>query len=103
MTLFWKSAAALTLTIAGLGATAIPAQAQYHGSGYRDGWRGDRGDHRWNDRRRDDRRWDDRRGWRGDRRYYNGRDHYRGYRQRCWNEWRYDRYRDRRVRVRICR
>ncbi len=73
MNIIWKGAAALGLTVAGL-SMAVPAQAQYHG-GYRDGWRGDRG-HHWN---------------------------YRGYRQRCWTEWRYDYYRRRDVRVRICR
>ncbi|BAV64723.1 hypothetical protein [Sphingobium cloacae] len=103
MTLLWKGVAALGLAIAGLSATAMPAQARDHG--YRDGWRGDR-DHRWNDRRH----WrEDRRHWRGDRRDWRRHDgrhyrsHWRGHRQRCWNEWRYDYYRDRRVRVRICR
>lgn len=99
MNILWKGAAALSLAITALGATAAPAQAQYYGDGYRDGyrdWRGDRdGDRRWDNRRH----WrDDRRHWRGDRRHY-----YRGYRQRCWTEWRYDYYRDRDVRVRICR
>ncbi|MEC3909920.1 hypothetical protein U5A82_05370 [Sphingobium sp. CR2-8] len=98
MNLFWKGAAALSLAVTGLGAMAVPAQAQYYGSG----WRGDRHD-RWD--RRDHRRWDDRRHWRGDRRDWRGpRGHYRqAYRTRCWNEWRYDHYRDRDVRVRICR
>lgn len=95
MNLFWKGAAALTLTVAGIGAAAVPAQAQYHG-GY--GWRDGR-DGRW-DRRGDHRRWNDRRHWRGDR-------HWRGprhaYRQRCWTQWRYDYYRHRDVRVRVCR
>lgn len=98
MNILWKGAAVLGLTFTALGAATVPAQAQY----YRyDGWGGDRewrhrdGDHRWEHRRH----WrDDRRHWRGDRRHY-----YRGYRQRCWTEWRYDYYRDRDVRVRICR
>lgn len=100
MKLFWKGAAVLSLAIAGIGATAVPAQAQYHGG---NGWRGDRDRHfdrRGDHRRWDNRRWNDRRRWRGDRRDWRG---HRGYRTRCWNEWRYDRYRDRRVRVRICR
>jgi hypothetical protein len=95
MTLFWKGAAALSLAVAGLGAAAVPAQAQYYGgygSNYRDGWRGDRGD-----------RWDNRRGWRDNRRGWRGHQSYRGHRQRCWTEWRYSHYRDRRVRVRVCR
>lgn len=107
MNLFWKGAAALSLAITGLGAAAVPAQAQYYGG---NGWRGDR-DRHWDrgDRRRWDngRRWDDRRHWRGDRRDWRGpRGHYRSnvrYRTRCWTEWRYDHYRDRDVRVRICR
>ncbi|KQM98688.1 hypothetical protein ASE85_12670 [Sphingobium sp. Leaf26] len=106
MKLFWKGAAALSLAITGLGAAAMPAQAQYYGG---NGWRGDRdrhwdrrGDHRrWDNRRGDDRRhWRGNRGWRGDRGYYRSN---AGYRTRCWTEWRYDYYRDRNVRVRICR
>ena len=100
MTILWKGAAALGLAIAALGATAAPAQVQYYGYGGRDGYREWRGDRDW------DRRWDNRRHWRGDdRRYWRGdrRHHYRHYRQRCWTEWRYDYYRDRDVRVRICR
>ncbi|MDO7836958.1 hypothetical protein Q4610_18070 [Sphingobium sp. HBC34] len=105
MNLFWKGAAALSLTVAGLGAATVPAQAQYYGGGHH-GWRDGR-DGRWDDRRWDNRRWDDRRHWRGDRRDWRGyrgynRAHYR-YRTRCWTEWRYDYYRDRDVRVRICR
>ncbi|HUD93749.1 hypothetical protein [Sphingobium sp.] len=99
MKFLWKSVAALTLAVAGLGAATVPAQALDN----RHGWRGDR-DGRWDGRR--DRRWDDRRHWRGDRRDWRGHrgyDRRYGYRQRCWNEWRYDHYRDRRVRVRICR
>ena len=68
MTLFWKGAAALSLAIAGLGAAATPAQAQYHG-GY--GWRDGR-EVRWDNRRWDGRRWDGRRG--------DGRRHWRGQR-----------------------
>ncbi|MFZ2995660.1 hypothetical protein [Sphingobium sp.] len=97
MNILWKGVAALSLAVAGLTA-AVPAQAQYHG-GRHDGWRGDRGD-RFDNGRRDHRRWDNRRNWRGDRGNWRG---HRGYRQRCWNEWRYDRYRHRDVRVRICR
>ncbi|EQB02545.1 hypothetical protein FHS51_001611 [Sphingobium wenxiniae] len=84
MTFLWKGVAVLGLAIAGLGATAIPAQARDHH--YRDGWRGDR-DHRWNDRRH----------WR------DNRSDWRGHRQRCWIEWRRSPYTGRRVRVRICR
>ncbi|MDH2134302.1 hypothetical protein N5J77_24525 [Sphingobium yanoikuyae] len=91
MKFLWKSAAMLGLAMAGIAATSAPAQAQHYRS---DGWRGDR-----------DGRWDDHRRWRGDRRYYDGRRGYHrsAYRQRCWDEWRYNAYRDRRVRVRICR
>ena len=103
MNILWKGAVAVGLSITALGATAAPAQAQYYGGygydyGYHD-WRNDRGwDRHW-DRRWDDRRWRDhhRRYWRDGRRH-----HYR-YRHRCWTEWRYDYYRDRDVRVRICR
>lgn len=102
MTFFWKGAAALSLAVTTILAAA-PAQAQYHGDRH---WRGDR-DHRWDNRRWDDRRWDNRRHWRGDRRDWRGhRGYYRPayrYRTRCWTEWRYDYYRDRDVRVRICR
>ena len=112
MKLIWKGAAALALTVAGLGAASVPAQAQYYGgNGY--GWRGDRWDNRCCDNRR---RWEDRRrwerrhwrsNWRGDRGYhrgYRGYDRgYYGYRQRCWTEWAYNPYRDRNVRVRVCR
>ena len=109
MNLLWKGAAALSLAVAGLGA-AVPAQAQYHGGGHygwRDGREGRWDNRRWDNRRWDNRRWDDRRHWRGDRRDWRGhhgynRVHYR-YRTRCWTEWRYDHYRDRDVRVRICR
>jgi hypothetical protein len=94
MAIFWKGAAALALAVTGLGAAAVPAQAQYHGSGWRDGREA-----RW-DGRRDHRRWDDRRHWRHDRGWRGSR---YAYRQRCWTEWRYDRYRHRDVRVRICR
>ncbi|MGE4322239.1 MAG: hypothetical protein AB7E60_04340 [Sphingobium sp.] len=97
MTLFWKGAAALGLAIAAIGVGAVPAQAQYYGGhGYRDGWRGDRGAHdrRWHDRRH----WDNRRHWRHGR-HHHARPHYRGYRPRCWTEWRRGYYGDRRVRV----
>lgn len=101
MNLLWKGAAVLGLAVAGLGAAATPAQAQYYrdyggyDNGYRDGWRGDRD---W------DRRWDGRRDWREHRRHWRGdRRHWRGYRERCWNEWRYSYRLDRQVRVRICR
>ncbi|BBD99936.1 hypothetical protein SAMIE_1034370 [Sphingobium amiense] len=101
MNIFWKGAAAITLAVAGLGAAAVPAQAQYYGGGWRDGR-----DARW-DGRRDHRRWDDRRDWRHDRGWRGNRHGWRNnryaYRQRCWTEWRYDYYRDRDVRVRICR
>lgn len=97
MNILWKGAAVLGLAISAIGVSA-PAQAQYYGDGYgyRDGYRGDRyDDRRWDDRR--DWRRDDRRYWRDDRRYWRG-----NYRQRCWTEWRYNHYRDRRVRVRVC-
>ncbi len=101
MNIFVKGATALGLAVMALAATAMPAQAQYRGGYYGYGdrdWRSDRG---WRD---GDRRWDNRR-WRdGDRRYWrDGRRHHSRYRQRCWTEWRYDYYRDRDVRVRICR
>lgn len=100
MNMFWKGAAALSLAITGLGAAAAPAQAQYYGG---HGWRGDR-DRHWDNRRWDNRRWDDRRHWRGGRDWRGYRGYYRSsYRPRCWTEWRYDYYRDRDVRVRICR
>jgi len=104
MNILWKGAAALGLAITAMGVGAAPAQAQYYGGydyGYRDGYRGDRyDDRRWDDRRWDGRRdwrYDDRRHWRSDRRYWRGHD-----RQRCWTEWRYNYYRDRRVKVRVC-
>ncbi len=99
MSMLWKGAVAVSLTVASLGAAVVPAQAQYYG--YNNGWRDGR-DYR-SDRRWDrGRHWDNRRHWRGDnRRHY--RQSYRGYRQHCWTEWRYSRYADRRVRVRICR
>ena len=104
MNLFWKGAAVLGLALTGIGATAVPAQAQYYGG--RDGWRGDRDGGRVSRWERE-RRWDHRRNWRDDRRWRgHGGGYYRGhasYRQRCWSEWCYDRYADRRVRVRICR
>jgi hypothetical protein len=106
MNIVWKGAVALSVAVASLGAAIAPAQAQYYG-GHRDGWRGDgahrgdwrRGDGRRDNWRRDDRRWDNRRNWRG----YRGGYYRPAYRQRCWNEWRYNRYYDQRVRVRICR
>lgn len=103
MKLIWKSAIALSLGALTLGAASAPAQAQYYGGGWHDsrGYRPvDRryDDRRWDDRRHD-RRWRDDRRWRGDRGYYRGR---YAYRQRCWTEWRYNGYRDRRVRVRVC-
>jgi hypothetical protein len=99
MNILWKGVAAISLALAGIGATAAPAQAQYYG-GHHDGWRGDRG-HRVDNRRWDNhRRWDNRRSW--DRRGHGYRSNHR-YRQRCWTEWRYDRWRHRDVRVRRCR
>ena len=102
MKLMWKSVTAVLIAASSLTMAAAPAQA--HDSDYR--WRGNGGydryyDGRWD--RRDRRDWrrnhwrDDRRHWRGDRAYW------RGDRRRCWNEWRYDRWRDRDVKVRICR
>ena len=97
MKILWKGAAALCISLAALGASAAPAQAQYYRDGYRE-WRGDgEGDRRWDDRRR----WREHRGyWRDDRRHWRND---RRYRQRCWTEWRYDHYRDRNIRMRICR
>ena len=93
MNIFWKGVAAVLIAGSAMTATAVPAQAQY----YRDsGWHGDRHD-RWD---RGD-RYDRRRDWRRDNARYD-RGHYRG-RERCWTERRYDRYRDRRVKVRVCR
>lgn len=96
MNIFWKGAAALSLAITAMGVSAAPAQAQYYRDGYRSDYRGD-----WNGRR--DYR-NDRRDWRSDRRHW--RDDRRGWRghgrQRCWTEWRYNHYRDRRVKVRVC-
>lgn len=93
---FWKGAALLGLALTGVSATAVPAQAQHYGD--RDGRR----DSRWEREHRDHRRdWRDDRRWRRHSAY---RPYYGGYhRQRCWSEWRYSRYADRRVRVRICR
>lgn len=96
MNLFWKGAAAIGLVMTAMGAAA-PAQAQVYR--YDRDYRDYRGHRDW------DRRWDGRRDWRDDRRHWrhDRRAHYRHYRQRCWTEWRYDYYRDRNVRVRICR
>lgn len=103
MKLIWKGAAALGLAVAGMSAAA-PAQAQ--------DYRYDRGYREWRGGRDWDRRWDGRRDWRDDRGYWRGdrrhwrqdrRAYYRHHRQRCWTEWRYNPYRDRNVRVRICR
>lgn len=108
MKIIWKSAAALALTAATLGAAVVPAQA--HDG--RHGWRGDRHDRwegrRWSERRWEGRRWDDRRHWRGHRDWrddqgWRGDGRRYAYRQRCWTDWRYDYYRDRNVRVRVCR
>ena len=96
MNIFWKGAAVLSLTLTGLGAATVPAQAHYDR-----GWRGERG-HHWQQRRWQQRHWDNRRHWR-DGRGYAYRSGYYNYRPRCWTEWRYDRWRDRDVRVRICR
>ncbi len=97
MKLIWKSAAAALIAVSSLTAVATPAQALDS----RYGWRGDRyHDGRW-DRRHGRDRWD-RRDWR--RQHYRNNHHYwRGDRRRCWTEWRYDRWRHRDVRVRICR
>ncbi|WP_022682047.1 hypothetical protein [Sphingobium bisphenolivorans] len=101
MNILWKGAAALGLAITAMSVSAAPAQAQYYG--YGDGYRGDRYYDRYDDRRWDDRRWGDRRDWRDGRRWREHRGAWRGhYRQRCWTEWRYNHYRDRRVKVRIC-
>jgi Ni/Co efflux regulator RcnB len=103
MKLFWKGVAAVLIAGSAMTVSAAPAQAQYYNDGgWRGEWRGDRHD-RWDRRDHYDRRdrYDGRRNWRGDdARYYRG--HYRG-RERCWTERRYDPYRDRRVKVRICR
>lgn len=89
--------------LTGIAATPTVAQTtlsvQYRDWDRRDNWRGDRRD--WD--RRDRRDWRDRRSWdRRDRRDY--RRGYYGYaRQRCWTDWRYDRWAGRRVAVRVCR
>jgi hypothetical protein len=95
MRIWTKGALAALIGAAALGGLSMPASAQSRG--YRDGWRGDRYREWRHDR--DDRRWRDRRDWRGDQ-GWRGRGYYR---PRCWNEWRHDRYRGGRVRVRICR
>lgn len=101
MNILWKGAVALGLTVASLSAAVAPAQAQYYGGGDRNGWRGDDRGANW---RRDDRRWDDRRdNGRRDWRSYRGGYRHAGNHQRCWKEWRYSRYHDQRIRVRICR
>lgn len=94
------------LFAAGLGTAALigsaaPAQARTLAVSYNDGYYQPVNDYRernWRDRgrydrydRRDDRR--DRYSWNNDRRY----------RQHCWKEWRYDRWRHKRYRVKICR
>ncbi|MGV3769201.1 MAG: hypothetical protein ACO1NM_04125 [Sphingobium phenoxybenzoativorans] len=97
MNILWKGVTAVLIAGSAMIAASAPAQAHD-----RYGWRGDnyRGDYYRGDRWRGD-RWDryDRRDWRRDHR----RSNWRGDRRRCWNEWRYDRYRHRDVRVRICR
>lgn len=102
-----KSLWAAVLTAGTLLTIAPAAQAQartsvtvsYRDYDYRGDWRRDYRDYR-RDYRSDRRyRYDNRRyGWNG---WNNG---YR-YRKapRCHNEWRWDRWRDRRVRVRVCR
>lgn len=104
------AALAAATTLGALSATPALARTSvtisYRDVDYRDyrrdqrrDWRSDRRD--W---RRDHRDW--RRSWN---RYDNRRnwDRHNGYRyrdqRRCWTEWRYDRWRNDRVRVRICR
>jgi hypothetical protein len=100
MNILWKGVTAILMVGSAMAGVSAPAQANDYRDGY--GWRGDgyrgesRGD-RWD--RRDRHEWRDRREWRRENRRYA----YRGDRRRCWNEWRYDRYRHRDVRVRICR
>lgn len=109
MKLLWKGAASALIAATAMFVAAAPAQAQYYGNGYDDGygrsdrnWREDRRRDRWDRERRDwrgsawtrDRYWrDDRRGWR-----HNSR-----YRERCWTERRYSHYYGRRIKVRVCR
>jgi len=112
MTFVTRLGAALLVAatgLTGIAATPVTAQTavtvQYRDVQYRDrdwdrrddrNWRGDR---HW----RDDRRRYDRRDWdRRDRRYSN-RGYYGYARQRCWTDWRYDRWSGRRVAVRVCR
>lgn len=100
-------ALAAALTIGG-GLAATPAEASSRvvihygdGHGYRDA-------PRYRDRDRDGipnryDRYDNRRGdWRGQGFYHGPRHSYR-HASRCWTEWRYDRWQDRRVKVRVCR
>lgn len=99
MNILWKGVTAVLIAGSAMMAASAPAQARDYRDGYRYG-QNYRGDYYRGDRWRGD-RWDrhDRRDWRRDHR----RSNWRGDRRRCWNEWRYDRYRDRDVRVRICR
>lgn len=98
-------AAGTLLTVA----PTAPAQARtsvtisYRDYDYRGDWRRDYRDYRRDHRRhyRNDRR------YRYDNRRYGWNDWNNGYRYRkaprCHTEWRWDRWRDRRVRVRVCR
>lgn len=94
---------ALAAALATAGAfPATPAQADSRIAvhyGY-----GDREVPRWRDRDRDgipnrDDRYDNRRGLGYDHAPRYGHPHA----SRCWTEWRYDRWEDRRVQVRVCR
>ncbi len=103
MNILWKGVTAILIAGSVMAGVSAPAQANdyrdgygWRGDTYRGEWRGDRRD-RWD--RRDRRDWRDRREWRRDHRRYV----YRDDRRRCWKEWRYDRYRHRDVRVKICR
>ena len=108
MKLVGKTVGAMLIAGSAMLASTAPAQARtyvqvgigtgyygdgYYRTGYRDGYRGYRGYDRW-DRR------DYRRHHRYNRHYRND---WRGYRDQCWTQWRYDPYYGRREKVRYCR
>lgn len=102
MKMLWKGVTT-ALIAAAVMLGAVPAQAQYYGDRYRDGYRSERHYDGWNRGRyyRGD-GWNRGRYYRGenrDRRHWRARHH----RERCWTEWRYSRYYGERVRVRRCR
>lgn len=107
------AALAVTTTLGIIPVTQAQARSSvsisYRDNDYRGDYRGDRRDYRHDDRRQ---RWDRDRDGIPNRydRYDNRRwgwNNSSGYRyrdaRRCWTEWRYDRWQDERVAVRICR